>query len=284
MSLTVHPLTEAELDATNEVIKAAYNNPYGREETLRRYLALQPDGTCIVKEDSRVVGFGGAIDYGPFAYIGLMSVLPAMQRRGIGQLIMDSLLNWLAAREYSTALLDATPAGKPLYERCSFIEEDTTVVMRRSFQSEPLPQKPLTQVSVVDDHDLPALTAFDAPHFGAERTTLLASYRLDNSRRVLATRNGKGQISGYLLAQPFVLGPWVARTAEDAEQLLTSALAFPFERDLNVFVSVQNAAALDLLERHGFSRHRTLSHMRKGKPIQRSRATTLYGQTSLGFG
>jgi hypothetical protein len=27
-----------------------------------------------------------------------------------------------------------------------------------------------------------------------------------------------------------------------------------------------------------------LSHMRKGKPVQRSRHTTLYGQASLGFG
>jgi GNAT superfamily N-acetyltransferase len=284
VSLTVHPLTGAELDATNQVIKAAYNNPYGREETLRCYLALQPDGTCIVKEHGRVVGFGGAIDYGPFAYIGLMSVHPAMQRHGIGQLIMDSLLNWLAARGCPTALLDATPAGKPLYERSGFVEEDTTVVMRRPMQSGSLPQKPLERVSILDEHDLPALVAFDTPYFGAERTALLTAYRLDNPRRVLVTHDDHGQITAYLIAQPFILGPWVSRTPEEAERLLASALALPFERDLNVFVSAQNADALDLLERHGFNRHRTLSHMRKGKPIQRSRATALYGQTSLGFG
>ncbi|HVB75167.1 MAG TPA: GNAT family N-acetyltransferase [Ktedonobacteraceae bacterium] len=68
--------------AKDEVVKAAYNNPAGRPETLYRYLALQPDGAFIAQEDGRIVGFGGAINYATFGYIGLMSVHPAMQRRG----------------------------------------------------------------------------------------------------------------------------------------------------------------------------------------------------------
>jgi hypothetical protein len=42
--------------------------------------------------------------------------------------------------------------------------------------------------------------------------------------------------------------------------------------------------ALRLLKRYGFGEQRVLSHMRKGKHVQRSRHIMLYGQASLGFG
>ncbi|HEV2581546.1 MAG TPA: GNAT family N-acetyltransferase, partial [Ktedonobacteraceae bacterium] len=283
MSLTVEILTEAELDAANEVIKAAYNNPHGRAETLRRYLALQPDGTCVVKYDGQVVGFGGAIHYGAFAYIGMMSVHPAMQRRGIGQVIMDYLLDWLDRRACPTILLDATPAGRPLYERCGFIEKDTTVVLRYT-QVEMPAQTASEQVYKANASDLPELIAFDAPAFGAERRALLAAYYADDPRRVLIARDANGRLNGYLIAQQSVIGPWVARGAADAERLLLRALALPFDDHPRVFVSQHNTAALQLLARHGFTQQRTLSHMRRGEHIQRSRHTMIYGQTSLGFG
>ncbi len=48
--------------------------------------------------------------------------------------------------------------------------------------------------------------------------------------------------------------------------------------------SQQHTNALRLLARLGFTQRRALSHMRRGKPIQRGRQTMIYGQTSLGFG
>src|SRR5207302_10719641 len=126
----IHPLTEAELDMTNEMLKAAYKVPQSRKESLYRYLAFQPGGSFVAKHDGTVVGFGGAMDYGPFAYIGLMAVHPGMQKRGVGGLILEHLLTWLDERRCPTALLDASPVGAPLYKRYGFTAEDTTVVLR----------------------------------------------------------------------------------------------------------------------------------------------------------
>jgi GNAT superfamily N-acetyltransferase len=283
MHISIQPLTSTELDATDEVIKAAYNIAHSRKESLQRYLALQPDGSLVVKDDGTIIGFGGAIDYGSFAYIGLMSVHPTMQKRGIGGLLLEQLMTWLDGRGCPSILLDASSAGAPLYKHYGFTEDDQTVVLQLTHHA-PLPRQHPSDISLLSKEDLTQVVLFDAPHFGAKRAGLLASYWTDDPQRACIVRDGNGQLTGYLFAQPRTLGPWVASTVEDAEPLLLHALTLPFEGEPSVFVSAHHRDALRLLNRYGFVQQRTLSHMRTGKPVQRSRHTTLYGQASLGFG
>lgn len=283
MHISIHPFTEAELEVTNEMLKAAYNVPLSRKESLCRYLSLQPGGAFVAKHDGMVIGFGGAMDYGPFAYIGLMAVHPNMQKRGVGRLILERLLAWLDERRCPTALLDASPVGAPLYKRYGFTAEDTTAVLRLT-QRVPLPDSSSEAISLLSKADLPAVVAFDTPYFGADRHAILSSYWADDRLRAFIVRDSNRQITGYLFAQPTTLGPWVVNTVEDAEQLLVKALTLPFGDEPNAFVSAHNTAALQLLNRYGFTQQRTLSHMRRGRQIQRSRHTLIYGQASLGFG
>src|SRR5436309_12634154 len=102
MSISIQPFTAAELEATDAVIMAAYNIQHSRKESLLRYLALQPGGAFVAEYNGTVVGFGGALDYGSFAYIGLMCVHPAMQKRGLAGLLMEQLLAWLNERSCPT--------------------------------------------------------------------------------------------------------------------------------------------------------------------------------------
>ncbi len=283
MSFTIHLLREADIDATDEVIVAAYNLSSGRKDTLRQYLTLQPDGAFIVKDDTTIVGFGAALDYGPFAYIGMMTVQPTLQKRGIGRLLMDYILAWLEERGCQTVLLDANNAGEPLYVQYGFVEDDRTLDILQT-ERLALVNNYSEHISTLRDEDFVALATFDATHFGASREALLAIYCADNPHRVFVAHNTYGEITGYVIAQTNVIGPWVARTIEDAEQLLRQALALSYAAQPRVFVSAQNENALQLLKRYGFSQTRSLSHMRKGLFIERSRPTTLYGQVSLGLG
>lgn len=283
MRLSIHPLLEGELEVTDAVVMAAYDVPYSRKEALRRYLALQPDGAFVVKDNGYIIGFGAAIDYGPFAYIGLMSVHPTMQKRGIGQLLLEHLLAWLDDRGCATILLDASAAGAPLYDRYGFQEDDQTVVLQQTQQVH-LPHQLIEGVSCPTDTDFRSIVKFDTVCFGAERQMVLASYRADDPQCVLLTRNGARQVTGYAIAQSRVIGPWIASTVKDAEQLLISSLTFQFESHPSVFTSARNVDALQLLADYGFIRQRSLSHMWKGKRIQRKRETVIYGQTSLGLG
>lgn len=283
MGITIFPFTEAELDATDEVAMAAYNVSQSRKATLRSYLTFQSAGSFVAKENGAVVGFGGVLDYGPFAYVGLMSVSPTVQKRGVGQLLMERLLAWLEARGCPTVLLDATPVGESVYRRNGFLEDDRTVVWQQN-EHILLPRHLPPGVSRLTEAEIPALIQFDAPHFGADRGEVLSAYCTRYPNRVLVIHAAGERISGYVIAQSHVIGPLVAQTEEDAERLLVHALALSFESKPNVFVSAYHTDASHLLTRYGFVQQRTLSHMWAGKHIVRNRHTTLYGQASLGFG
>lgn len=286
MGLVIQPLLEAELEIVNTIVTAAYHISYSRIETLRRYLLIQPDGAFVVRYDNNIVGFGAAVDYGPFAYIGLMSVHPSMQKRGVGRLLLEHLLSWVDARGCATVLLDASPAGAPLYAHYGFQVEERTVVLQRaqSTQGEYTSQKSPEGIASLTAEDLQAVVAFDAACFGAERKAVLASYWADDPHRALLMRDTNGQISGYVIAQAHTIGPWIARNMEAGEQLLAASLALPFADAISVFVSEHNRAALRMLTDYDFKQQRTLSHMWRGTYLERNRASLIYGQVSLGLG
>ncbi len=197
--------------------------------------------------------------------------------------MLEQCLAWAHSRQRPTLLLDATPVGFTLYQRYGFVEEDQTVVLQQMHLAVLLQHLP-GPVAPLKMEQFSELVSFDAPAFGAERSAVLAAYCADDPQRVLVACDASGHLSGYLLAQANVLGPWVARTPQDAERLLRHALALPFTSAPGVFVSARHHQALVLLERCGFTQQRRLSHMCKGQPVQRSRQEMLYGQTSLGLG
>jgi GNAT superfamily N-acetyltransferase len=88
--LSISLLTEDLLDATDAVVMAAYQATHSRKDRLRRYLNLQPDGSFVALLGQTVVGFGAAMDYERFVYVGLMWVRPDIQKRGIGAALLDS--------------------------------------------------------------------------------------------------------------------------------------------------------------------------------------------------
>ncbi len=283
MNIAIHPLTEADVEATDAVLKAAYQNESNWQRSLHRLLAVTPGGALVARQNDTVVGFGAAIDYGAFAYIGSMAVHPLLQRRGIGRLILEQLLAWLEVGGRSTVLLDASPDGAPLYERCGFIDDDSTLVLQREASAR-LANRPLGSIDPLPENTISELVAFDVPCFGAERAALLTSYWADDPHRVLVLRDTHGQMAGYLIAQSRTIGPWVARNAEGAEWLLIQALTLPFKGEPVILVSASHHEALHLLRTYGFRKLDSLRHMRKGNPVPRGRQTTLYGQASLGLG
>lgn len=288
MHLSIYPLTEDDFDGADAVVNAAYGRVRNRRDVYLRDMALPSFGAFVAKDDDNgaVVGFGTVVDYDTFAYVGMMSTLPEMQRRGIGARLMEHILAWLDERGCPTVLLDASAAGEPLYPRFGFVEIDGTAHLQQ-VEHVLLPRHLPSGVSVLQDDEFEALCAFDAAHFGGNRAELLANYRADMPQRVLVAHDvnsEKREIVGYLIAQAHALGPWVACSRDDAERLLVHALALSFSTSPAVFVSASNADACSLLERYGFKQQRVLKHMRKGHPIERERGTTLYGQASLGLG
>lgn len=288
MNLSIRRLTEADLDSASAVLNAAYDSPPGQPTELPRCLKLQPDGWRLAAFDGLTVGVGGAVDYGPFSYIGLVGVLPEMQRHGIGRALMEHLIDWLHARRCPSILLDASVAGAPLYDRLGFVTDDrATLLYRDSVNALAFPPPPphyRELVSEMQENDFPAVVAFDWPRFGAQRPAVLASYLADHAHRAFVARNQDGKISGFLIAQERRIGPWVAESYDDAERLLIHALTLPFEDNVPLtIIPACNRNAERLLTRYGFRPLRTLHHMRLGSPVRRERIK-IYGQASFALG
>jgi GNAT superfamily N-acetyltransferase len=279
--ITIRTLTDQDLDIADAIMVPAYGVPRSRKRDLRRYLALQPDGWLLALLDGQPAGMGGAIDYGAFAYIGLMAVLPALQRRGVASAIMERLLGWIAARGCPTALLDASPAGERLYEKLGFVDDDTVVQYIQDDCA--VRPRPSAHVALLVETDLAALESFDTPIFGASRAAVFAAMRAEQPDRAFVARDQDGALAGYLFAQPQTIGPWAARDSTTAESLLAAALALDFEEAPRVLTPGANSQAAGLLLRYGFSPQRALRHMRRGSAVS-ARRDVIYGQASYAIG
>lgn len=282
MLLTIRVMTSDDIPAANAVCMAAYQRG-SRAAELVLYRALQPDGWLLALMDGVPVGTVGMIDYGSFAYIGLMAMHPDAQRQGIGRALMERVLTLLQERGCPVVLLDATDAGRPLYASLGFVVDDNAVFHARMTAEAPA-ELDGALVSLADASDLPSLTAFDTPLFGADRSSVLAAHLADLPARVFVARDEKENITGFLCAQPRMLGPWIAATPEAAAALLTRALALPFDDAPTVIAPTANADAALLLARYGFVAQRGTRHMRLGGAPHLARRAHIYGQASFAIG
>lgn len=249
---------------------------------MARYLALQPDGWFGAMQDTTLIGMGGALSYGEFASIGMMAVDPWAQRRGIGRAILENVLVWLHSQGCDIAMLDASTAGVPLYVKRGFLDDGATILFQS--ENEVFHSAPTGRVSSMTRVDVPDVSKFDAPLFGADRTAVLSSYMIAVPDRAFLTRNERGDVTGYLIAQSQHLGPWAADTPQDAEALLGAALSLSFSGPPIALVPSANRSAQSLLSRFGFSRQRALRHMYLGPEPPSQDRSRIYGQASFAIG
>lgn len=280
--IVIRTMTEADIPAADAIGMAAYGRE-SRSAELVRLLRLQPDGWLLAEGDGEPAGMVGATDFGPFAYVGQMGVLPAFQRRGIARALMERLLRWIDERQCPVTLLDASDAGYPLYARMGFAVDDR-VAQFALVATPKLDTAATGRADAMRRDDLAEVIAFDTPRFGADRGAVLAAYLAGGAGRAFVARGERGEVRAFLFAQARMLGPWVAATPEDAEAVLARALALPFTGAPLVIAPEANGAALALLARYGFAAQRRLRHMRRGGAPLLERRTHVYGQASFAIG
>ena len=77
-----------------------------------------------MEDDGKIVGTAATLSYeNRFAWIGMVLVDPDYRNRGIGTSLLQRTIEYLDAAGIPTLKLDATPAGKPLYEKLGFVSE-----------------------------------------------------------------------------------------------------------------------------------------------------------------
>jgi ribosomal protein S18 acetylase RimI-like enzyme len=281
-TVSIRNLTDTDLEAADEILKLAFQNPISRLDDLWLYRQIQPDGWFIASQDGHPVGMVGATNYGTLAHVGLMAVHPSAQRQGIGLTLMQHILNRLEQQGVTKVMLDASKAGRPLYEKLGFVPYDETLMFERQDNFTGSAQMSNTQP--ISIRELDELVEWDTSVFGANRRKAFQALFDAFPRRAFAQRDASGRLTGYLFAQKKRIGPWAVAQSCSAEDLLQAALALPYEGTISAAVPSVNGVAIELLQRYGFRQVRSNRHMGKGTDECPGQRQEVYAQASLALG
>ena len=258
--LQVRLLFESDIAAAMRLKDAAGWNQ--TEADWRRLLLLEPNGCFCAIKDGRVVGTTTTTTYGEdLAWIGMVLVDPDHRGQGIATKLMNVALNYLKEK-VRTVKLDATPLGKPVYEKFGFQIESFVERWIGNGSSGRRDTEPRVNMDAVDFRDLVAL---DRRAFGADRSQLLEKLTAEASVSPVLVRAANGGLSGYALARngtkAAYVGPAITEDPLQVETLLVQVLSELSDEYVYVDVNTANGAGANVLSARGFVKERDLLRM-----------------------
>src|SRR5438094_7824398 len=93
------------------------------EADLVRLLDLEPDGCFVAEVAANPMATTTTCIFETVAWIAMVLVDSAVRGRGIGTALMRHTLAFLEERGVRCVRLDATPMGRPIYERLGFVAQ-----------------------------------------------------------------------------------------------------------------------------------------------------------------
>jgi GNAT superfamily N-acetyltransferase len=254
--LRADELDEAMLLSTT----AGWNQRLADWRMLRQ---IAPQGSFTAIADGRLVGTAIGIDYGRFGWIAMMLVDPACRGRGLGARLLEAAMG--AVPSSRPIRLDATPLGRPLYQRYGF--EDESMLTRHIAEASRHPIQTSsrcgTKVRRLAASDLEKVTAADEWVFGGNRRVLF-EWVLENAARyahVIDTDLGPQYCFGRQGRLFNQIGPVVADNDEDARALMTTTLLCAESEAVVADVFDERDAFTEWLRGCGFEAQRPLYRM-----------------------
>jgi GNAT superfamily N-acetyltransferase len=273
----VRPLTFEHLDEALGLSTVVDWNQ--RLDDWRMLLQLAPAGAFAAFVDGRdvsdvsevsLVGTAIGIDYGAFAWIAMMLVDPAYRGRGVGRRLLEAAMD--AVPSNLPIRLDATPLGRPLYQRYGF--EDETALSRHVIERATLAEARVARrqpapfvVQPLTDADLAIVVEQDRETFGGTRGAVLDWAFHGAPQYAYAVRGDntdRGPIHyclgrrGRLFDQ---IGPVVSGNDDIAHALVSAAFAGAGDRRVAVDAFDSRSAFAAALGGDGFVVQRPLVRM-----------------------
>lgn len=135
MNLIVVPMAEKHIKAVEEMEQACFPTPW-TEDGLRAELTSDTAVFRVALLDGVPAGYGGMHFVCGEGYIDNIAVLPAMRQRGIGTIIVESLINFTETHNGIFVSLEVRESNAPaiaLYTKLGFQENGR----RRGFYTKP---------------------------------------------------------------------------------------------------------------------------------------------------
>ena len=260
----IRPMTAADLPLGMRLKQQASWNQ--TEADWQRVLSLEPDGCFVAEVDGRPVGTTATSVFDSIGWLAMVLVDEAFRGRGIGTQLMRHALAYLDGRGVRTARLDATPLGRPLYEKLGFVAEYELARMEGIAAGGAASEN----VVPVAAEGLDAVCALDLQATGTSRRRLLE--RLYRERpAAMHSFVTDGTPLGYATARAGTratqIGPIVARSVAAGEALADAALQRYAGQPVFLDIPTQNTAAMHWAESRGLRVQRHLTRMYRGEPV-----------------
>jgi len=236
------------------------------EADWRRFLDLEPEGCFVAELGGRPVGTTTTCVFDAVGWIAMVLVDEPARHQGIGTRLVSHALEYLKCRGVRTVRLDATPLGRPVYERLGFAAE-YGLARWQGTAAGAAGDQPVVDAS---PDRLDALAELDRHATATDRRRFLARLleaRPDDARLVLAGE----ALLGYLMLRGGSLatqvGPAVAVCPEAGRALADWALGRCAGGPVFLDVPCDNAPATRWAASRGLTIQRRFTRMGRGRAI-----------------
>jgi GNAT superfamily N-acetyltransferase len=267
MSLEIERLTADDVDDAHTLsTQAGWNQT---RADWRRLVELFPETCFAGRVEGDVVATSTLVAYdATVGWIGMVLVDEGHRRRGYGSEIFERALRAGRNRGIDVIGLDATDAGRTVYEQYDF----ETVVGIDRWSGAVQSSVDACGVAAIERPGkgalVDAMASFDARRVSVDRRPLLTQLLESPRTTGLVVENDDGDVRGYAVVRPGrtkpQVGPLVAASDVDAERLLAAAgerVGGPLVVD-----GLRSSRTESLLERVGLDVMRRLYRMTHEEP------------------
>jgi len=236
------------------------------EEDWQRFLSLEPHGCFVAVSEGEVVATTTTGLFGGVGWVGMVTVSAGLRGQGLGRAMMQEAIRYLRARGARTIKLDATPMGKPLYDRLGFREEyglQRVVGIGVKLEVESVTPLGRAGVGAFD-----ALLDLDRSAYFIDRSQMIARL-VAGWPQLAALHTSAGIVDGYIVGRHGFLyehlGPMVATNKQAADSLLRWGMACATGMRVVLDRPDANSRACGLAESYGFEPLRQFTRMHLGR-------------------
>jgi GNAT superfamily N-acetyltransferase len=231
------------------------------EADWRRCLALQPDGVFVAELGGKPAGTAATCIFGPVAWIAMVLVDTAVRGRGIATTLMQHALRFLDERGVRSVRLDATPLGRPVYEKLGFVVEYP--LARYEGQAH------VTRAESASPPKLESIIDLDRTATATDRRALLSRLVAEHPDYFLLL-SGEGYLGARPGSRAVQIGPCIATVAA-GPRLLTAAFHRWAGQPIFLDVPTDNHEPVRLAEAAGLTVQRPFWRMSRGEPVPERR-------------
>jgi GNAT superfamily N-acetyltransferase len=250
------------------------------EADWRRFLHLAPNGCFVAEWDGVAVGTTAVFRYLFVTWVAMVLVDEAVRGRGIGAALMRHALAFADGWKAKCLRLDATPLGRPIYEKLGFVAEYSVVryggLLPEAYPSVP-GVEPVTWSAPADaltSSEVTGVLNVDLEGTSASRYPMVIRMFEEAWDRIRVVKGAEKRCDfrGYLASRPgsnaVQIGPCIATDGEAGRLLLADAAHRHAGQSVFIDVPAPNLAAVRAVEALGLRPQRELLRMVRGEPVR----------------